>query len=173
MKYIAILRGINVGGHRKIKMQELRNVLAEAGFKNVQTYIQSGNVIFEDEKADTQKLGRQLEKLVLEKFGHEVPVIVWNAEEIKEAIDKNPFKNTENCHLVFLQEQPKNEDISLIENMNFEQESFQVMGNRVYLEIPGKYHESKLSNSFFEKKLKTKATTRNWKTVLKLKELSE
>lgn len=173
MKYIAILRGINVGGHRKIKMQELRDVLDASGFENVQTYIQSGNVIFEGKRTNTLKLGEKMQKLILDNFGHEVPVIVWHAEEIVEAIKHNPYKNTENCHLVFLQEQPEQKNINEIEKIDFREESFKVVERRIYLEIPKKYHQSKLSNSFFEKKLKTKATTRNWKTVLKLRELSE
>ena len=173
MKYIAVLRGINVGGHRKIKMQELRERLTEAGFENVQTYIQSGNVIFDSKKKNGIELGKIIERLVLEHFGHEVPVIVWKASEIVAAIQENPFSKTDDCHLVFLEEKPDNDDILKIEKIDFGEESFQITGRRVYLQIPGSYHRSKLSNSFFEKNLHTKATTRNWKTVLQLNELSK
>lgn len=176
-KYIAILRGINVGGHRKILMGDLREMFRKMGFNNIQTYIQSGNVIFESpNKVDKVKLRDSIKEQILSTFGLDVPVILRAAKEIGQAITNNPFlkegTTTEGLFLTFLQETPGSENIKNAKSYNFSPDRFEIEGKHVFGFCAGKYHESKLSNTFFENKLKVSATTRNWKTVRKLFELA-
>lgn len=89
--YVALLRGINLGGHKKIKMEELRASLAAMGFDDVKTYIQSGNVVFKTAKISDKALSRKIEATILSKFGHSVSVIIRTADEIKQVIANNPF----------------------------------------------------------------------------------
>ncbi|MDW3651998.1 MAG: DUF1697 domain-containing protein [Bacteroidia bacterium] len=177
-KKIAILRGINVGGKRKILMNDLKALCEKLSFENPLTYIQSGNVIFEDSKNQSNReLGDKLAKGILEKFGFEVPVIVRTAKELSNSIAQNSFyeegRDISQLHLTFLKEEPAKENQEILLSYNYEPDEFVLQGQDVFIYCEGKYHKSKLSNNFFEKKLKVGATTRNWKTVLKLKELSQ
>ena len=177
-KYIAILRGINVGGKRKILMADLKKTCAALGFKNVQTYIQSGNVIFDAAEEPANALSQRLEHAVLQDYGFNVPVLIRSVNELKNLYQENPFLNLADAdlnalHLTFLSEKPKPEALKKINNQDYGPDFFELCENHVYLKIPGKYHESKLSNAFFEKKLRVTATTRNWKTLTKLIELAE
>ncbi|WP_107038648.1 DUF1697 domain-containing protein [Brumimicrobium mesophilum] len=175
-KKIAILRGINVGGKRKILMADLKSMLSDIGIPNAVTYIQSGNVIFESEK-DNLAISHQIEVAILKKFGFEVPAIVRTAEELKQSIKSNPFYDDETditkLVLTFLKETPKNEDIETLKPIDSKEDKYVIKEKDVFIYCEGKYHQSKLTNNLFEKKLKVRATTRNWKTVLKLMELSE
>lgn len=175
-KKIAILRGINVGGKRKILMADLKALCEKIGLENITTYIQSGNIIF-NSKLENSELEDKLEESIKERFGFIVPVIVRNSIEIRNSIDKNPFyhKNADinKLHLTFLKEQPSQENLAKVNSFNFEPDKFEIAGKDVFLYCDGKYHQTKLNNTFFEKKLNVGATTRNWKTVLKLFELGK
>ncbi len=173
---IAILRGINVGGKRKILMADLKALCEKLGWKQIKTYIQSGNVIFDSVESNSE-LESTLEKAIVEKFGLDVPVIVRSSKELQDSIDKNPFFSKDadinQLHLTFLKEKPANENIEKVFTYNYEPDKFKVDNKDVFLFCEGKYHQSKLTNNLFEKKLKVGATTRNWKTVLKLREISQ
>ncbi|WP_338814806.1 DUF1697 domain-containing protein [Bernardetia sp. Wsw4-3y2] len=180
-KYISILRGINVGGKRKILMSDLKELYQSLGFENVQTYIQSGNVIF-NSSLDKNEISIQIEKAVFEKYGFEVPVIIRTKEELQNIQSSNPFieskenRNKEkiinNLHLTFLEEVPTTQNIEKTKEIEAKtDDKFEIVENNIFIFCEGKYHTSKLTNNFFEKKLKTKATTRNWKTIEKLTEL--
>ncbi len=175
-KKIAILRGINVGGKRKILMSDLKSLWGKLGLKNVKTYIQSGNIIFDSDKENAE-LENKLEKAIADKFRFDVPVIVRTAKEFKTSIKNNPFfdenADIKQFHLTFLKEKPKKENIENILTYNYKPDKYKIDNKDVFIYCAGKYHESKLINNFFEKKLKVGATTRNWKTVLKLLELSK
>lgn len=172
---IAILRGINVGGKRKVLMTDLKSLCEKLDWISVQTYIQSGNVIFQSTE-HSSVLENALEKAITEQYGFDVPVIVIHAEELQVAIQKNPFYNISTdisqLHLTFLKEKPTNENLKQAIAYNYEPDSFVIDEKAVYIYCNGKYHKSKLTNNFFEKKLKVGATTRNWKTILKLSEIS-
>lgn len=171
---IAILRGINVGGKRKILMTDLKSLCEKLNWKNVKTYIQSGNVIFNSDKTNAE-LENELEKSILKKMGFEVPVIVRTSKELQISIATNPFINDSEIaqlHLTFLKRKPTEEDEQKILNNNYNSDKFKIKGKDIFISCFGKYHQSKLTNNFFEKNLNTKATTRNWKTVLKLSELT-
>jgi len=178
-KHIAILRGINVGGKRKVRMADLKAQLMAAGLKDVQTYIQSGNVIFSSAtETDNQILASIVEQVIAEHFGLNVPVIVLSAYEIHEAVSSNPLVreadvDINRLHLTFLKEVPDEKYTNSILASKTSSDQFVLSNKHIFVYCVGPYHKSKLSNSFFEKHLHTVATTRNWKTVLKLAGLAK
>jgi uncharacterized protein (DUF1697 family) len=177
--YIAILRGINVGAQKKVLMAELKEVLKKLKLQDVTTYIQSGNVVFKSaEKLSNEDLAAKIEKVIHKHFKFEVPVIVRNADEWKKAIAANSFlKNKKNdlarLHITFLSAEPEKALVDEVKKFNSPPDEFVINGKEVYLHTPVGYGETKLSNNFFEKKLKVTATTRNWNTVNKLMEMAE
>lgn len=176
-KYISILRGINVGGNRKILMPDLKNLFEKFGFDNVQTYIQSGNVIFEsDQKESSTDLELRIQQSIAETFGFDVPVIVRTADEWAESVVNNPFwkekdADIDRLHLTCLKEVPSPELLKKIKLFQFSLDRYEIIGNDVFIFCAAGYGTSKLTNPFFESKLKIPATTRNWKTVMKLHEM--
>ena len=176
-KYISILRGINVGG-KTLNMADLQAMLEEMGFKNVSTYIQSGNVFFQTQKEKPEILEKMIKEHIKTDFGIEVSVIILTPQKIEKIIQSNPFQNEPGkdikfMHVTFLQSVPENYDIQALENKKTGDEKLAFTDDAVYLFCPHGYGKSKLVNSLFENKLKVIATTRNWKTTLKLKELVE
>ena len=117
-----------------------------------------------------------MKRRLLNRFEFNVPIIVRTAKELQVSIERNPFfsqSNIEQLHLTFLKEKPCNADAEKIFTYNYSPDKFKIEDKDVFIFCAGKYHQSKLTNNFFEKKLNTEATTRNWKTVLKLLELSK
>jgi uncharacterized protein (DUF1697 family) len=174
--YIAILRGINVSGKNKILMQDLKALFESLNFKNVKTYIQSGNVVFDSKSS--KNLVALIQQKIKEQFGFDVPVIVRTVDEISSILNLNPYLNQKNIemdklHITFLSEQPTKENQTKINTYNFAPDMFEIIGNEVYLHCPNGYGNTKLSNTFFENKLKVTATTRNWKTVNEIAKLCE
>jgi uncharacterized protein (DUF1697 family) len=176
--FIAILRGINVSGQKKILMADLKILFEDLQFCEVQTYIQSGNVVFKTAtKLSDIKLADKIEKAISKKYNFEVPVITRTKEEIEKLIAINPFSKKKNIdlkklHVTFLSALPKKENVASINKTDFSPDQFNIEGKEIYLHIPESYGETKLSNTFFEKKLKVTATTRNWNTVNKLLEMT-
>ena len=177
--YIAILRGVNVGAQKKVLMAELKEVLKKLKLQNIATYIQSGNIVFKSaEKLSNEDFAAKIEKAIHKHFKFEVPVLVRNAAEWKKAIAANPFPKNKKIdlarvHVTFLSAEPAKALIDEIKKISYPPDEFVINGKEVYLHTPGGYGETKLSNSFFEKKLKVTATTRNWKTVNTLLEMAE
>ncbi len=174
--YICILRGINVSGKNKILMQDLKALFESMNFKNVKTYIQSGNVVFDAKSA--KNLETIIQKKIKEQYGFDVPIIIRTVDEITSILTQNPYLNQKNIeldklHITFLSETPTKENLSKINTYNFEPDVFEIIGNEVYLHCPNGYGNTKLSNTFFEYKLKVTATTRNWKTVNEIAKLCE
>lgn len=176
MKYIALLRGINVGGQKKIKMLDLRVMCEKMGLEQVKTYIQSGNIIFESANEDASKIATELKDQIQETFGFEVPVMVMKQAYLEKVISENPFLNKDASldqkllHVTFLAAVPSEDLVKAIKEKDYGSDQFEVIGKRVYLYFPNGYGRTKLTNNIFEKKLKVAATTRNWRTVGKLKE---
>ncbi len=171
--YIAILRGINVSGHKMIKMETLRAMFERLNFKNTKTYIQSGNVVFQSKEININKLEQKIVKEIQKEFGFEVPVIVKELDEIKIVLENNPFVNKRKeditkLHVTFLSAEPAKDSIEKIKDMNYMPDEFILTGKAIYLFCPNGYGNTKLNNNFFENKLKVAATTRNWKTVNEL-----
>ncbi|MGI8950739.1 MAG: DUF1697 domain-containing protein [Chitinophagaceae bacterium] len=176
--FISILRGINVSGQKKILMSDLKTLYESLKFKDIITYIQSGNVIFKaDTKLFDEELAKKIEKLILKKYGFIVPVIIRRIEEMENIISINPFLkekniNVEKLHITLLAETPKRENSESLKNIDYSPDKFVIIGKEIFLYCPINYGETKLSNKFFENKLKVSATTRNWKTINKLVEIA-
>ena len=176
--YISILRGINVSGHKKIQMDDLKALFENLKFKNVTTYIQSGNVIFKASKQCDEVLTKKIEDAIYSKYNFEVPVINRSVEEVRNIIAANPLLkdsniDAEKLHVTFLEEVPGKTKVDSIKNIDYSPDKFIIIGKEIFLYCPDGYGITKLSNNFFENKLKVSATTRNWKTVNKLLELAE
>jgi Uncharacterized protein conserved in bacteria len=177
--YISILRGINVSGHNKIRMDALRELFIDAGFKNVRTYIQSGNVVFKTKKTAPAALSKIISAKIKEQFGCDVPVLVIELDELKKVVANNPFaekkiESSEYLYVTFLSGIPLKENIDKIPAKDFLPDEFVIIDTAVYLYcIKSGYGNTKLNNNFFENKLMLTATTRNWKTVNELVRLSE
>jgi len=177
MKYIALLKGINVGPHKRMKMADLIAALESPSFKNIKTYLQSGNVIFEHDLVDSTNVAEDIEKKIDQTFGFSVNVIIRTEKEMENIIGNNPFINDpkielDKLHVTFLSELPNPETISNLDIKKDENEKFKVIDREVYLYCPNGYGNTKLKNDVFERKLNTTATTRNWKTTNKLLDLS-
>jgi uncharacterized protein (DUF1697 family) len=170
--YISILRGINVSGHKMIKMESLRKIYEDLKFKNVKTYIQSGNVIFQDKPAKPELLKEKIAKQILKETGFEVPVMVKDINEISSVLKSNPFlkrkEDPAKLHVTFLSAEPGKEALNKIAEGKYGKDEFILSGRTVFLFCPDGYGNTKLSNNFFENKLKLIATTRNWKTINEL-----
>ena len=177
MKYISILRGINVSGQKKIKMADLKFLYEELGFASVITYIQSGNVIFESNN-NKEHLKSRIEKAIEEKYEFYVPVDIRTNQEIEQIIKCCPYEeagikeNGTKILVTFLLSVPSSAKVDKIKKYVEPPERLTVHGSEVYLYCPNGYGRSKLSNVFLENKLGVRATTRNWKSVQKLYELS-
>lgn len=175
--YIALLRGINVSGSNLIKMDALKKSLETLGFFNIRTYIQSGNIIFQSEENSASTLAQKIREKIQQDFNLQVPAMVKTSEEWNIAVAENPFlpeysDTIENLHLTFLDTMPENSMIEKILPLKNEPDTGVIIGDRIYLYCPEGYGRTKFTNTYFENKLKVKATTRNWRTMLKLKEMA-
>jgi uncharacterized protein (DUF1697 family) len=175
--YIALLRGINVGGHKKVAMARLRESCAALGFEQVQTYVQSGNVIFRSGKLATTELCQRLEKKILADFGFPVPVILRTGDEFRRAREGNPFLkkpgiDTSKLHVTFLSAAPAPAAVKKLDGLTAAPEDFRCCGREIYLCCPNGLAESKLFRADLERLLAVRVTTRNWNTVNKLCEIS-
>ena len=172
--YIAILRGINVGGHKAIKMELLRKLCEELGFTKVKTYIQSGNIVFQAENLVYKTLEEKIGSKIKQTFGFEVPVLIKTKLELEQIIAQNQLLEGHDetfLHVTFLAEIPSKANVDKIIGP-FANDKFLISASAVYLYCPDSYSSSKLSNTFLEAKLKVTATTRNWKTVKELAKIA-
>jgi uncharacterized protein (DUF1697 family) len=172
--YIIMLRGINLGAKRKMPMQELKTLLTKLGFSDVETYIQSGNALVKhNTETSEQALEKKIETAIATQFGFDVPVMIRNKSDFEILFNNNPFIgkegiDIEKLHVTFLEKIPELAQLEKINTYNYEPDVFQIINKEAYLHCPVDYGHTKLSNTFFESKLKMKTTTRNWKTVTKL-----
>ncbi len=171
---LSMLRGINVA-NRKVLMADLKKLYQELPLDHVQTYIQSGNVIFQTTEDVLPTLVLQLEEKIKAHYGFYSPVLLRTLDEMHNIQKNNPFLTetsaVKTLHVTFLAETP---DSTLIEKLNgfvSEPDRFVIVGKEIYLYCPEGYGHTKLSNTFFESKLHLAATTRNWKTVTELSRL--
>ena len=169
-RYIILLRGINVSGKNKLPMAELREILNELGFQNVQTYIQSGNIILDSEETKEVTCQKIKEGITAE-FGYDVPVLARTPEEWKNTLENYPFsqENEKIVAFTFLDRITKE---SVIEVKGSNEDKYKITDDVVYLYCPSGFGNTKLTKSVIEKKLKVTATTRNLKTTIKLLELA-
>jgi uncharacterized protein (DUF1697 family) len=177
--YISMVRGINVGG-KKVKMSKLKELYLSLNFKDVKTYIQSGNVIFRSKNLDLSYLRDIIEDKIANVFGFNVKVLIRTKIELKNVLEENPLKREDFKHLyiTFLSDVPSKNLITdlnrFIEvNMKGNSDKFFISKKEIYLFLPDGYGRTKLNNNFFEKKLGVSATTRNLKSVSKLFDIAD
>ena len=175
MKYVSFLRGINVGGKNKVKMETLREVCGALGFQNVKTYINSGNVIFETSKTDNKKLVEKLEKAIEKEFLLNIKVMVRTISEIENIIKNNPFdrqfENDKDLHVFFLDEELPTEKRETLLSNNNENEMFAMKNREIFCLLRVSVLDSLMGKDYIGKKLKVSATARNWRTVNKVLEI--
>lgn len=169
MKLIALLRGINISGQKLIKMADLRQILTEAGLNEVQTYIQSGNIIFKYDKSK-EEAQKTIQDAIKNHYNFDVPTMILNIKELEEIITNTPYKadpESKNPYVVILENEPSEENITKLQEAN-PKEKFQIICKVIYIMYADGAGKSKLTNNLIESKLKTTATTRNWRTMNKL-----
>ena len=176
-RFIALLRGINVSGQKKIKMADLKSLIGELPFSQVETYIQSGNIVFSSETEDAALLASQISDRIKQEYGYEVEVIIRTAADLHHILMHNPFCEYQSIdqkalYVTFLASAPAPDAVMAIDADAFLPEKFVVAGSSIYFYAANGYGRAKMNNTFFERKLKVKATTRNWKTVRKLVEMA-
>jgi uncharacterized protein (DUF1697 family) len=174
--YVAMLRGINVGGQKIVKMEKLRTSFEALGFRRVRTYVQSGNVVFEAKKASSNKLSNSIKEKISDDFGFSVPLVLRTSNEIRKIANDNPFLkekgiDSSKLHVTLLSAFPEKSALGKLDELNADPDQFLINGREVYLYCPNGYGRTRLSNATFEKLLSVHATTRNWKTVKTLVEI--
>lgn len=176
MRYIALLRGINVGGYRPLKMKKLRSMFSNMGFKNIGTYIQSGNVVFDGPDSETHLLEEEIADQIQGQFGYEVPVIIRTQTDIEKILLEMPFKETKGWkrYISFFPRDPVKELKEELEERSNSIEQFKA-GERLVYSFVDKSAKTKpqFSNNFIERHFGISATTRNVRTVRKLLEMAE
>ena len=182
--FAALLRGVNVGGRGKVSMQDLRALFESLGMRDVATYVQSGNVVFRTTKSDSNRLRKAIEEKILAELSMELTVLIRSAAELEAVLRDNPFSGRtadDTTHVTFLAERPSASKLAELADIpdatkrSFGDDKFMVSGAEptlVYVLCPGGYGKTKLNNTFFEKRLGVGATTRNWRTVTKLAEMT-
>lgn len=173
-RYVALLRGINVGGSTRIGMAALRELVAGLGHGDVRTYLQSGNVLFDSERGP-EGLAGEIEGRITAELGLDVRVLVRTGDDMERVFAGHPFLSGEpdltRLHVTFLAEVPAPERLGLLETPSGETVAFTLDGREIYLHYPDGYGRTKFNNAFIERRLGVVATTRNWRTVTALRGL--
>lgn len=173
MTYLALLRGINVGGNTKVAMADLRECLAELGFDDVRSLLQSGNVVFSSAAGSTAELERALEAGAPKHLGMRTDFFVRTVEEWQNVVARNPFRREaqqDPSHLLvtFLKAAPDAKDVKALQAAITGREVVRAADRHLYIVFPDGIGRSRLTGALIEKKLGTRATGRNWNTVLKM-----
>jgi uncharacterized protein (DUF1697 family) len=175
--WVALLRGINVGGKNLLPMTDLTRLFEKAGCAGVRTYIQSGNVLFTASRARAEKLPGPIASGIADRFGYRIQVVLRTAADLGETIGNNPFLQAgapENwLHVLFLASQPDAGRVAALDPLRSPPDAFAVRGRAIYLQLPNGVANTKLTNAYFDSRLATISTGRNWRTVLKLFELAQ
>jgi uncharacterized protein (DUF1697 family) len=172
--FISFLRGINMTGHNTIKMTDLADLYRKLGFKDAETYIQSGNVIFSSDRGPKEsELGLKIEKAILEKFNYIVPVMIRTNQELADLFKTNPFLEVpgfdpSKMAVIFLHEEPSDNQLQKVERVDYPPDKFKIIGREIYIYCPNGFGRTKIYTNFFEKKMRVSGTGRNWKTVTTL-----
>jgi uncharacterized protein (DUF1697 family) len=175
---ISLLRGVNVGGHNKVKMDALRSLYESLNLRNACTYVQSGNVIFRTDERNFVSLASRVENAIERNFGFRPDVIVRTASELRDVIARNPFAarrgiDASKLLVVFLARDPGLEARDRVLKINADPEELQIGGRELYIHFPNGMGRSKLSVAAIERALGVPGTGRNWNTVTKLLEIAE
>lgn len=175
---ITLLRGVNVGGHNKIKMDALKALCVSLKLKDPQTYVQSGNVIFRTEEKDLAKLTKRIQDAIERKFGFRPDVILRTASELRDVIARNPFAKRSGIEpgkllVTFLTADPGKEARDKALTIKTDPEELHIIGREAFIYFPNGQGRSKLPLPAIERALKTSGTGRNWNSVTKILEIAE
>jgi uncharacterized protein (DUF1697 family) len=176
--YISFLRGINIGGNKLVKMEELKKAYNSLDFSDVRTFGLSGNVIFRSPEPKSEALARKIESRLRDIFGFDISVLIRTKEDVARIVKSNPFSNLSKEELgkvcvAFLSNVPEGNFREEIDKSRDDSEQFIIAGKEMYLFFPNGYGRTKLTTNFFEKKLKVKATIRTLRVINKLLEIAE
>ena len=168
--YISLLRAINVGGQNRISMTDLKAVHESLEMARVETYVQSGNVVFQGAAAHGAALESLIETRIHDWLGLEVPVLVRTPQELQQLVDRHPFTPEQladptRVAVIFLRAAPDGQLLTRLAAPDVSGDRFYPAGRAIYLFCPNGFGRTRLTNTFFETKLKVTATSRNWKTV--------
>ena len=171
--FVALLRGINVGGKNKLAMKDLVAIFEDSGCTDVRNYIQSGNVVFRANKDAGDRTASLVRKAIAQDHGLQVPVVVRSASEMVEVAQSNPFLEdgsgaAEHLHVMFLADTPEKAHVATLDHARSHPDVFVPRGREIFLLLPNGVARSKLTNAYFDSALRTVSTSRNWKTVLTL-----
>ena len=173
-RYVILLRGINVGGKNKLLMKDLIVILETLGCKNVKTYIQSGNVVFQTENLNTSKLSEQLSQEIDLQHNFKPNVLILSSNDFLQTINNNPYPEAESdpetLHFGFLESVPEDPNLDKLDSLKITSERFQLINQVFYLHAPDGIGRSKLAAQS-EKAIGVSMTSRNWRTVFKLQEM--
>ena len=175
---VSLFRGINVGGNQIVRMDALKGLHTSLGLRYVQTFIQSGNVVFTSETGDVAQIQKDIEDGFAQSFGFPVKVMVRSAKQLNAIIENNPFhtqplRETNRIIAMFLESYPVSTALEDIQKSYSGPEEIHIIGQEAFIYYPEGMGRSKLTNTLLEKKLKTAGTARNWNTVLKLQQMME
>ena len=170
--YVALMRGINVGGKNKLPMKELADIFTAAGCQGVRTYIQSGNIVFRASQGLAARVADLVSTLVQDRFGFRVPVITLRADELRTIVRDNPLLRSQatssTLHVAFLPKAPSPELGASLDHNRSPPDELALLGRAIYLCCPNGMARTKLTNEYFDSRLKMPCTMRNWRTVLTL-----
>lgn len=174
---VSMLRGVNVGSHNRLKMDDLRNLYESLGLRGVQTLVQSGNVVFKTQGRDLSKLATRIEAGIESGFGIHTNVLLRNAAELREAIAANPFATRKGIEpgkllVTFLAREPGPEAREKLLAVKIEPEELRIQGREIYIYFPNGMAAAKLPSGFIDRAIKMPCTGRNWNTVTKLLEMA-
>ncbi|MCY3964702.1 MAG: DUF1697 domain-containing protein [Acidobacteria bacterium] len=174
--HVALLRGINVGGKNKLLMGDLAAMFVESGCDDVRTYIQSGNVVFRAGPELAHLVPDIIGAAIAKRFGYRVPVLTRTSGELAAIVRENPFvrdgADTEKLHVGFLGEQPEAAAADALDPQRSPPDEYAVIGREVYVYCPQGLARTRLTTQYFESRLSTIMTVRNWRTVLRLREMT-
>lgn len=176
--HLALLRGINVSGHNMIKMEALKATLEAIGFQNVLTYIQSGNVFVDIDEENASKVGFMIKQEIFKVFGHEVPIVVVNKDDLAVCFKNNPYLkekdiDTKKLYVAFVSTTLKSDSINDLKVSQFKPDEASIDGNKIYIKYAVGAGKTRFDQKYIEKKLNVIATIRNWNTVTQLLKIYE
>lgn len=173
--HVALLRGINVGGKNKLPMKDLVEMFLESGCGGATAYIQSGNIMFTATPVLASRLSARIAAQIKRRFAYDVPVVLRTADQLAKVVSSNPFlkagTDENHLHVMFLAGAPDPERVRTLDPGRSVPDQFIVHGQEIYLRLPHGAGRSKLTNQYFDSRLATVSTARNWRTVTKLLEL--
>ncbi|MCX6333441.1 MAG: DUF1697 domain-containing protein [Bacteroidia bacterium] len=178
-KAVSFLRGVNMTGHNMIRMAELSDLYRKIGFKDAETYIQSGNVVFSlNDNSDIQSIASEIEGAIFKRFKYTIPVLIRTAGEIKKIISANPFQKDNDFDpvklaVIFLYDDPMDDQTEKVRTIDYPPDKFKIIGKEIFIYCPNGFGRTKLYTNFFEKKMKVTGTARNWKTINTILSIAE